>query len=99
MIGYLRGRVLLLESEGCLLDVNGVGYRLILPAHLLSGLRMGQDAAFYTHLQVREDALDQAHVLGEARVPARHRQRRLAQRPAPLAAMADAICASSEPVS
>ncbi len=57
MIGYLRGRVLLLESEGCLLDVNGVGYRLILPAHLLSGLRMGQDAAFYTHLQVREDAL------------------------------------------
>ncbi len=56
MIGYLRGRVLLLESEGCLLDVHGVGYRLILPSNLLSGLRIGQECAFYTHLQVREDA-------------------------------------------
>ena len=57
MIGYLRGHILHLENDGCLLDVQGVGYRLTLPANLLSSLRQGQECAFYTHLQVREDAL------------------------------------------
>lgn len=57
MIGYLRGKVLRLENDCCLLDVNGVGYRLVVPANLLSTLRQGQECAFYTHLQVREDAL------------------------------------------
>ena len=57
MIGYLRGKVLRLENDACLLDVNGVGYRLVVPGNLLSNLRQGQECAFYTHLQVREDAL------------------------------------------
>lgn len=57
MIGYLRGKVLRLENDTCLLDVNGVGYRLVVPGNLLSALRQGQECAFYTHLQVREDAL------------------------------------------
>ena len=57
MIGYLRGKVLRLENDACLLDVNGVGYRLVVPGNLLSALRQGQECAFYTHLQVREDAL------------------------------------------
>ena len=57
MIGYLSGKVLRLENDTCLLDVNGVGYRLVVPGNLLSALRQGQECAFYTHLQVREDAL------------------------------------------
>ena len=42
MIGYLRGKVLRLENDACLLDVNGVGYRLVVPGNLLSNLRQGQ---------------------------------------------------------
>ena len=57
MIGYLRGKVLRVENDCCLLEVNGVGYRLVVPGNLLSTLRQGQECAFYTHLQVREDAL------------------------------------------
>ncbi len=39
MIGYLRGRMLELDEHGVLLDVNGVGYEVMLPAVEVKALR------------------------------------------------------------
>lgn len=41
-----------------LLEVGGVGYRVIVSPSLLSDLRPGSDAFLYTHHHVREDAED-----------------------------------------
>lgn len=56
MIGWLRGRVILVHPSGSLvLDVNGVGYEV----NLASGedLRAGDDAELFIHTQVRADAI------------------------------------------
>ena len=58
MIGFLDGKVAARSSDGCVLDVNGVGYRLLCPARTLAALPPeGQRARLWTHLHVREDAL------------------------------------------
>jgi len=57
MIGFLRGKVVLLNAEYCLLDVNGVGYRVYVPASTRSRLKIGEESTLYTHLSVREDAM------------------------------------------
>lgn len=57
MIGYLRGRVAHLFPEYCLLDVQGVGYRVFLPSSTRSLLRKGEDAELFIHTSVREDAI------------------------------------------
>lgn len=57
MIGFVRGRVAHLHTECCLLDVQGVGYRLAVSEQTRRKLATGQEALLFTHLQVREDAL------------------------------------------
>lgn len=60
MIGWLRGRVIAEEPDGKLLvDVNGVGYELAVPAGTL-GRGEERDGArdFFVHTHVREDALE-----------------------------------------
>ncbi len=57
MIGFLRGSVVQLSTEYCLLDVGGVGYRVFIPSSTRGRLKTGEDAMLYTHLSVREDAL------------------------------------------
>ena len=57
MIGFLRGKVLHLLTDACLLDVGGVGYRVYITGATRSRLKAGEEAAFFTHLSVREDAL------------------------------------------
>lgn len=58
MIGSLRGTVVdrILPGE-VLLDVQGVGYRAIVPPGLLSMAEPGAELFLHTHLHVREDAL------------------------------------------
>lgn len=58
MIGKLTGRIEAIESGYCLIDVQGVGY--IVHAHSRDLTRMGmvgESAAFWIEMQVREDAL------------------------------------------
>ena len=57
MIGFLRGNVVQLLQDYCLLDVGGVGYRVYIPSSTRSRLKVGEDAMLYTHLAVREDAM------------------------------------------
>ena len=57
MIGFLRGVVVQLLPDYCLLDVGGVGYRVYIPTSTRSRLKNGEEAMLYTHLSVREDAM------------------------------------------
>ena len=57
MIGMLRGTVAELGGDGCILDVQGVGYQIHIPASLEGRLAEGAALTLYTHLAVREDAL------------------------------------------
>ncbi len=60
MIGYLRGKVLTLQPDYVLLDVNGVGYEIICSGAAfanLSGLKKGEEGEVYTYLQVSEQGI------------------------------------------
>lgn len=56
MIGHLRGKLIEKQPPEILLDVQGVGYELLLPMTSFYNLpEAGQECALYTHLVVRED--------------------------------------------
>lgn len=57
MIGFLRGTVDQLQTETCWLDVQGVGYRVFIPASTREKLSAGAAVRLFTYLNVREDAL------------------------------------------
>ena len=58
MIGFLRGQVAGYTEDGCLLDVNGVGYRVACPATTLRTLPPdGGKTKLLTYMHVRDDAL------------------------------------------
>ncbi len=57
MIGYLHGKVKYLLTDYCLLDVQGVGYRVFIAGSTRNQLRLGEEATLFTHLSVREDAM------------------------------------------
>lgn len=58
MIGSVRGQVLERTATGeVLVEVNGVGYRALVPSSSYSQLEPGSQAFLFTHLHVREDAM------------------------------------------
>lgn len=58
MIGSLRGTVAERHPGGeVVLDVGGVGYRVLVPAGALVALVPGEPATLCTHLHAREDAM------------------------------------------
>ncbi len=58
MIAMLRGVLGLREEDAVIIDVNGVGYYVYVPAPVLNELgREGSDVSLYTHLHVRENEL------------------------------------------
>ncbi|KGQ57917.1 Holliday junction branch migration protein RuvA [Gallibacterium anatis] len=57
MIGHLRGILLEKSPPEILLEVNGIGYEVLLPMTSFYHLpEVNMEAAIYTHLVVREDA-------------------------------------------
>jgi Holliday junction DNA helicase RuvA len=58
MIGSLRGQVIEKTATSLLLEVGGVGYRLIVPPSLLLTLALNAPAFFYIHEHIREDSHD-----------------------------------------
>ncbi|MBC7324341.1 MAG: Holliday junction branch migration protein RuvA [Moorella sp. (in: Bacteria)] len=57
MIGYLRGRLLQITPEGILLETGGIGWFVRTPSPQ-PWPALGAEVAVYTHLVVREDALE-----------------------------------------
>src|SRR4051812_20779639 len=58
MIGSLRGTVLERTPAGeVLLEVGGVGYRVLVPTNALAQLSPGTPGFLVTHLHVRDDAM------------------------------------------
>jgi Holliday junction DNA helicase RuvA len=56
MIGSLTGIVDYKEASSIIIDVNGVGYKVIVPANLLLNLR--DEVKLFIHTHVREDLLE-----------------------------------------
>lgn len=56
MIARLRGQLVALDVDAMVLDVAGVGYRVLVPPGAFTQ-RLGDDVVVHTHLAVREDAL------------------------------------------
>ena len=58
MISYLEGKILRKTQKYATLLVGGVGYKVFVPVSFLNKLELGGDASIFTHLNVKEDALD-----------------------------------------
>jgi Holliday junction DNA helicase RuvA len=59
MIATLHGRVQSIADDEMIIEVGGVGIRVAVPlARLESVPRLGHEISLYTHLVVREDALE-----------------------------------------
>ena len=58
MIGYLRGILLESDYSSCLVDVQGVGYNVLIPLSTFDKLpRSGGEVSLWISTQVREDAI------------------------------------------
>jgi Holliday junction DNA helicase RuvA len=58
MIARISGVLADVLADGAVVDVHGVGYRLLMPAAAMQDLpARGKPVAVHTHLHVREDAL------------------------------------------
>lgn len=58
MISYLKGVVIKKDLNYAILDVNGVGYKIFLSNFNLDEINDGDKIGFWTHLAVRENAMD-----------------------------------------
>lgn len=58
MIGSLKGKIDLLKRPYVLIDVSGVGYKVLVSDNVYKKLTVGQAIKLYTFTYVREDALD-----------------------------------------
>lgn len=58
MIGSVAGTVQALRGTYCIVLCGGIGYKVAAPKQTLAALSLGTDIEFWTHLAVREDALD-----------------------------------------
>lgn len=58
MIGSLKGKIDLLKRPYVLIDVNGVGYKVLVSDNVYKKLTIDQVVKLYTFTYVREDALD-----------------------------------------
>ena len=55
MIGYVQGKVTRLDLDSCIVDVQGIGYRVTIPLTTREMINLGDSVLLHTHLHVRED--------------------------------------------
>ena len=59
MIAFLKGKLARVDETGAIIDVNGVGFNVTMPALDINKLpEIGAEAIVYTYLHVKEDAMD-----------------------------------------
>jgi Holliday junction DNA helicase RuvA len=58
MISYLRGKIIDHDLTSLVIDVNGIGYKVFATDSVLSKAKLDIEISVWTHLAVRENALD-----------------------------------------
>lgn len=59
MIAYLKGKLAYVDEQSAIIDVNGVGFNVIMPTIDINKLPdIGDETFVYTYLYVREDIMD-----------------------------------------
>lgn len=58
MIGFLKGKVEFVDGPYIILDVNGVGYRVLVPSKIFSHAKIKEELKLFIYTHVREDTLD-----------------------------------------
>ncbi len=58
MIGFLNGNIEFLNIPYAIINVNGVGYKVLVPNTVFEKLSLKQKVKIYTYTFVREDALE-----------------------------------------
>jgi len=56
MISILHGTIVSQETDGIIVDVNGIGFHVLVPNYMKDQVKPGDVAYLYTKLIVREDA-------------------------------------------
>ena len=58
MISYIRGELVAIGEEKVIVDVNGVGFGIYMPAQSMNCLpAVGEEVKLHTYMNVREDAI------------------------------------------
>lgn len=58
MVSYVRGELVAIEEEKVIIDVNGVGFGVFMPAQSMNYLpAIGEEVRLHTYMNVREDAI------------------------------------------
>ncbi len=58
MIAHLIGKILFRGSRYVIVDVLGTGYKIFMSSEGLKSMRTGEEVRIFTHLHVRENALE-----------------------------------------
>jgi holliday junction DNA helicase RuvA len=58
MISRIKGTILDIADRSVVVDIQGLGYKVFVTDDTLHGLKIGTPTELYTHLAVRENALD-----------------------------------------
>lgn len=58
MISQVRGKIILKTDKFVVIDVGGLGYKVGVSVDTLARLKNKEEVSLWTHLHVREDALD-----------------------------------------
>ncbi|MBT3338019.1 MAG: Holliday junction branch migration protein RuvA [Anaerolineae bacterium] len=57
MIATIRGEITQVESDALIVETNGIGMRVHVPATLREKMKTGESILLYTHFVVRQDAM------------------------------------------
>src|SRR3989344_5194896 len=58
MIASIEGKISIKETRFAVVDVGGIGYKVFLPVIAMAKIKAGDIAKFWTHLHVRDDAME-----------------------------------------
>jgi len=58
MIGSLKGKIILKDGNEIIIDVSGVGYRVLVSSKFLESIKEESEIQLFTYTYVKEDVLD-----------------------------------------
>lgn len=58
MIAHIKGKILLRGEKYIILETNSIGYKIFVMPEAIKNTKKGEEVSFWTHLHVREDAME-----------------------------------------